>query len=252
MIKPIRKLVFTGIILTSISTAAQADVTEQFNKSFQVDEASALRLQNINGKVEIIGWNQSTIEVNATISADDQDDLELISIDTEQTGNTVSVETKYKEKRFNRSSSGEVEYKVYVPFQSSLSDISLVNGSLDVEKVYGKIHVELVNGSLKIDDAKSDLDAASVNGSLKISFADVNSVDRINLETVNGSVRLGLPSNVDADLSIDTMHGSINNDFGLKVDKRGFIGKELNGVIGNGQTDIDIESVNGSIKVLSN
>ncbi|WP_448566363.1 DUF4097 family beta strand repeat-containing protein [Thalassotalea ganghwensis] len=252
MLQPMRKLVCMGFILTSISTAAQADVSREFSKTFQVDDSSALRLQNINGKVAITGWDRSTIEVNATITADDEDDLALISVETEQTGDTVSVETKYKERRRNRGSSGEVEYKVYVPSQTNLSDIELVNGSLDVEKVFGKMKVELVNGSLTISDAKSDIDVASVNGSINVNWLETEKVSKVSLETVNGSIKLGLPSNVSADVSAETMHGSIKNDFGLQVEKRGFIGKELNGIIAGGQIDINIESVNGSVKILSN
>jgi DUF4097 and DUF4098 domain-containing protein YvlB len=71
----------------------------------------------------------------------------------------------------------------------------------------------------------------------------------VNMETVNGRVSIDLPENADADISADTLNGGINaSDFGLETEK-GFVGSDLNGKIGNGGARLNIDTVNGSIKI---
>ncbi len=70
----------------------------------------------------------------------------------------------------------------------------------------------------------------------------------IHLKTVNGSLRLGLPSSPNADVSVSTMNGGITTDFPLQVQGK-FIGKHIDGKLGNGGTHIDISNVNGSVHI---
>ena len=54
------------------------------------------------------------------------------------------------------------------------------------------------------------------------------------------------------DISADTLNGGINaRDFGLETDK-GFVGSDLNGSIGSGSARLNVDTVNGSIKIRSN
>ncbi len=64
-----------------------------------------------------------------------------------------------------------------------------------------------------------------------------------------GRVKLALPKNIGADVEVETMHGSIRNDFGLDVKKGTFIGRSLEGTIGDGRVRINIETVNGSVNI---
>jgi hypothetical protein len=46
------------------------------------------------------------------------------------------------------------------------------------------------------------------------------------------------------------MNGGINaDDFGLEVDEGGFVGKDLNGNIGSGEARVDLDTVNGGIRI---
>jgi DUF4097 and DUF4098 domain-containing protein YvlB len=66
---------------------------------------------------------------------------------------------------------------------------------------------------------------------------------------VNGKINLTLPGNADASVSVETVNGSINaDDFGLKVDK-GFVGKSLDGDLGNGSARITANTVNGGVRI---
>ena len=94
-------------------------------------------------------------------------------------------------------------------------------------------------------------DISSVNGSVNVSYqSSLKEVSNIDLETVNGSIKLFLPEGINADVNADTMHGGIKTSFGLTATKNSFSGRNLRGEIGSGGTKIDLESINGSIKVL--
>lgn len=249
------KKVFAGTFMTVLALSVQAKVIDKIEKSFNVDEHSQFSLENINGAVEIISWDQQVIKIQATIKAENQEDRERISIDMQQNSRGVIVETRYKKESswgFNNNQSGSVTYEVMVPSDVDLSSIELVNGSLIIENVHGEVNAELVNGSVKAVGLMSNSDITSVNGSIKVEYkAQAIDIKQVKIQTVNGSIKLYLPENVSASVDAETMHGSIKNDFGLSNDEESFMGKSLKGDIGSGDARVSLESVNGSIKILS-
>ena len=63
---------------------------------------------------------------------------------------------------------------------------------------------------------------------------------------------MNLPADADVQVSADTLNGGISaGDFGLEVEK-GFVGSDLNGSIGNGSARLNLDTVNGAIKIRSN
>lgn len=246
-------LITMGLAIT-MAAPAYADVKDVVEKSFSVNDNSTFTLSNINGEVEITSWQQEKIKVVATIKADDQESRDRISVKMKQHGEQVDVSTHY-EKAFNykNNNSGQVSYQVWLPASTNLSDIELVNGSLTIDGVQGEVEAELVNGSVVAKGLSQNSEISSVNGSIKAYYQSLdNKLDDIEIETVNGSIKLYLPEEVNAALDIETMHGSISTDFGLQAKKNSFVGRSLRDNIGNGGAKINLESVNGSIKVLKN
>ena len=71
----------------------------------------------------------------------------------------------------------------------------------------------------------------------------------VELNSVNGSVDLTIPSDSNADVEASTVSGSINNDFGLHVNNHRFVGHDLRGELGTGGTRIRLSNVNGRVEV---
>jgi len=249
------KFVTTSITILGLISTSYASVVDEVERSFDVDSTSSLRLENINGSVNISAWDKDVIKILAVIKADEQEDRDKISVEMTKSGRGVNVETHYKKQSSwgNHHSSGSVNYIIKVPAKAELSSIDLVNGSLIIEGVEGEIRADLVNGSIKANGLVSDSEFNSVNGSIKISYQKIGKdLNRIELDTVNGSIKLSLPEKISASVDVETMHGSIKNDFGLKADKNMFSGRSLKGDIGGGDIRINLESVNGSVKILKN
>lgn len=246
------KLASFAAMVTLMSLPVSAKVSEQVIKSFDVSSSPNFSLENINGEVDIEVWNQSEIQVEANLSAANQDELDRMSVHFDEISNGVAVETKYEKSRSfgNYNQSGKVNYTVKLPADTRLKHVELVNGSLSVDGVKARMVLDVVNGSINVEGAEGNSKIQSVNGSVKVAYATFPStLDSIELDSVNGSVKLTLPSDASAKIDVETMHGSIKNDFGLSVDKNTFIGKNLTGSIGNGDVDVSIETVNGSVKI---
>ena len=250
-----KQLMLASVLSLSTITAAYADVEETIEKSFDVNEQATLRLANINGAVDIQGWDKNEIKVIALISADNQEDLDRIKVEFDQNSQGVSVETEYeKQSSWGRNNhSGTVDYTVKVPFGASLEDIELVNGSLVINNVQGEIKADTVNGSINVKGLADDIELNSVNGSIKATYQQIDKpINDIELATVNGSIKLYMPHDLNATIDAETMHGSIKTEYGISSDKKMFTGRSLSGSVGNGDIAIHLESVNGSIKVLKN
>ncbi|PKI17047.1 DUF4097 family beta strand repeat-containing protein [Colwellia sp. 12G3] len=244
-------VMFTSFNLLSLQVSAQ--INEEIAQSFSVTSQSDFSLNNINGTVTIKSWSQRNIKVLANVSANTQESRDDVTINMTQDGQKVTVSTNYKENGYRQNiQSAKVDYQVWLPADSNLLDIELINGSLIIRDISGEVEAEVVNGSVKASGLSGDSRISSVNGSVDVVYTqEATSFNNIELETVNGSIKLYLPENINADITVDTMHGSIKTAYGLETKKNFFSGHNLRGKIGNGGSKINLESVNGSIKVLT-
>lgn len=248
------KSIAVSAFILGLSAQVQAKIVDKVEQSFNVGVDSSFRLENVNGAVNISAWDKDEINVLATVTAEDQRDRDRIVIDMKENSRGVSVETRYKEESsWGNHHSGKVEYEIKVPVSIRLSAIELVNGSLSIDGVHGAIKAELVNGSINVSGMASNGEFSSVNGSIKLDYDQLGKdFNRLEVETVNGSIKVYVPENLNASVDIETMHGSIKNDFGIAADKNSFVGHNLHGTIGSGDVKISMESVNGSVKLLKN
>ena len=243
---------FAFVIALLATGSLFASVTEEETFSYKLDDGGRFSLSNVNGSVVITGGGGDSVEIIAIKKADNQEDLDKIEIEISHSADEISVETELGEsdRWFSHgNNSGSVKYEVIVPVSTHLDSVETVNGSVNISGVSGKVIAESVNGDLEVSDLAGDVGLSTVNGSIEAEFSRLEDQQRVNMETVNGRVSIDLPENADADISADTLNGGINaSDFGLETEK-GFVGSDLNGKIGNGGARLNIDTVNGSIKI---
>lgn len=248
-----RSFVFAVALL--VSGSLFASVTEEETFSFPLDKGGRFSISNVNGSVSVTGGSGDTVEIVATKKADNQSDLEDIKIDITHSSTEISVETELGKSSgwFSRgNSSGQVKYEIIVPASTVLDSVDTVNGDVTISGVAGNVEAETVNGSLNVSGLAGDVNLSTVNGSIEAEFARLDGQQTVKAETVNGRVTINLPENADVRISADSLNGSINaSDFGIETEK-GFIGSDLNGAIGSGSARLNIDTVNGSIKIRKN
>ena len=74
---------------------------------------------------------------------------------------------------------------------------------------------------------------------------------RVDMEAINGDLRLDIIGGVNADFDIETFNGSINNDFGPEAEavSRYTPGKSLRFTEGDGGARVRIKTLNGTISL---
>lgn len=229
-----------------------AGVREEFHQTYPLAANGRIELDNINGAVHISVWDQNQVKLDAVKRAGDDERLKNIEIRVNARPDTISVETHYHDSdngwgRHTHNNPGWVEYTLTVPRSARLDEIKLINGSLDIDGVSGEVRASCINGTLNARSLGGRAKLETINGALKAEFEHLaNSVD---LSSVNGSVHLTLPSDAKASIEASTIHGGIDNDFGLHTNNHRWVGHDMRGELGGGGTEISLHNVNGSIDV---
>jgi DUF4097 and DUF4098 domain-containing protein YvlB len=209
-----------------------------------------VELSNINGDVHITAWDQNQVKVDAVKRADDKEGLAAMEIRVDSRPDSLSIETKYHQndnwsRRYNHRS--DVEYTVRVPRGARLDEIKLINGALDISGVNGEVRASCINGKLQASGLTSRAKLETINGPLEANFNQLQSP--IDLSSVNGPVRLTLPSDAKAQIEATTVHGGIDNNFGLRVNNHRWVGHDLRGELGSGGVEIRLRNVNGPVEI---
>ena len=122
-----------------------------------------------------------------------------------------------------------------------------VNGKVEAMGLNADVSLSTVNGSIKFSTTGSGR-ATTVNGSIEASLGRSNWSNGLDFSTVNGGITLDLPANLSAEVRAKTVNGEIITDFPLMVTGR--LGpRSLRGTIGNGGRQLELSTVNGSIKL---
>jgi len=242
-----------GVIIASTSLSAAADVTETETFSFEMADGGRINLENINGDVKITGGSGKTVEIIADKRADNAEDLARLKVEIKAEPDSIYIDTvheKSESRWFGSNNSGEVTYTLTVPAAANLDTISTVNGEVEIAGVSGTVNAESVNGGIYLENLTGDADLETTNGNIEAHFDRMQGSQHIDADTVNGRITLHIPENASARVSAETLNGSINaEDFGLEVDSGGFVGKDLNDTIGSGEARIDLDTVNGGIRI---
>ena len=235
--------------LTSNTAMAKSKVEQELKETHPLAPQGVVHIDNVNGKIEISAWDRPEIEILATKRANTQADLDAVKIEIDSKPDQVRIHTRYPSGKWkwNRGNSTEVNYVVKVPAQARLQSAENVNGQLDIRGVRGVVRATTVNGRLSADGLASDTQLESVNGTVEAVFEKLEGVKSISVKTVNGTVKVTLPGDANADVSAKTVNGSIRGAPPLVAKKQWPVGMDLKGQLGKGGTRIAAETVNGAI-----
>jgi len=236
-----------ALVTASVTLApdASAKAREDFEKVVPFSAGGQFSIKNDNGSITIKTWNEDSIRIEAEKTAKDQEGLKDIDIAVTGSGDSVSVETVHQ----RRNNRGSVSYTITLPVDVNV-DAETSNGSVNVKGVHGHLEVRSVNGSLKLEDIAGDIDARTTNGGILARYTEA-AEGRHSFHTTNGSVRIYLPAGAGGELDAQTVNGSITTDFPITVTRMSR--RHLKGSFGGGGgATYEIETVNGSVKILEN
>lgn len=234
--------------LALATTAASAKVTEKFAQTYPLEANGSIRLENVNGSVEIVAWDKAEVSLVAEKSAKNEEGLKRMSLKIESTPQRLFIKTEHEKKwKFWDNMNASVHYKLMVPAGVSLDKIQVVNSHIHVTGIKGSVNVEAVNGSIEAEGLAGPGEFETVNGPIKVSYASLAARPALSLDTVNGSCTLILPADAAFELDADTVNGRVSCDFPITLEKSGR--HELRGTVNGGGAKVEMESVNGGLSV---
>lgn len=241
-------------LIQTTYTSAAFDESEKFEQSYPLNANGRVSVSNINGSITIVAWDKNEVRLEATKFADTKEALAEIELDIQSTNDRFSVAVDYQRKshgdykQWGRKRR-EVQFRLSVPRTAVLNEIEAVNGSVTVSNFTNFTKISAVNGEVTATNLRGTANVSTVNGTVQCDFERLDSSSKINLSTVNGKVNLSLPSDINATVKADTLNGNIKSDFGLRIKKGEYVGRDLHGRIGSGEAQIKLDSLNGQLAI---
>ncbi len=216
---------------------------------------TSIHIENVNGRINVSNSGDTTgeIKIDAEIIADvkhDEQDkkIENVNIKIDSSGSEIKIETEINRSNsgmFRKNSNAEVNYDIKVPRNMKVYT-ETVNGTTTITRITGDVKAETVNGKVNVLNCQGKVDVDGVNGTV---LCNVDSVTAgININIVNGDVKIGGLKNIDADVNASTIHGRVKFK-NLTFNEVNSEKKSLSGTLGKGGSMVKVESTNGSISL---
>src|ERR1700719_1859991 len=238
---------FIAILAVALAPACLA-ITKEFNQTYPLQPGGSFELQNVNGTVDVQGWDRDAIEVHAVKTAKNREsDLDLVSIYVDATRGVVSVATRYPQ---NEGVEVAVEYTVRVPHCAHVEHLGTVNGTLRVSGIERVEDLRTVNGSIEVYEGGGSVHAHTTNGNVHLELSHVADKSGAIAETTNGSVVLAVPADTHADLETRCLNGNFFSELPVTFEST-LKPREMHGKLGRGGAPLRLHTVNGGIRLVA-
>ncbi|MGB6596583.1 MAG: DUF4097 family beta strand repeat-containing protein [Candidatus Acidiferrum sp.] len=248
MLRPgLRSAVLSILMLTAATAAPCFAESKDFHQIYPLQPGGSFELQNVNGPVEVQGWDRNEIEIDAIkIAKEKGSDLNRVSIEVDAKPNDVSVVTRYPQ---NEGVEVAVEYTVRVPHGARLEHIGTVNGTVKVAGVDSVEDLHTVNGNIEVYEGGGSVHARTTNGNVHLELSHFLGEKGMAAETTNGSVLLAVPQDTQANLEARSLNGNFYSELPFSQEAT-LLPREMRGKLGKGGAPIRLNTINGGIQIV--
>jgi hypothetical protein len=221
-----------GTVTMCSVNAGSKEYREHLRKEFSVSDnasSSTLFIYNISGSIKIEGGsgNQVTMDIDNTISAENDKDIETgkkeFKLGFSQKSDSIIAyiaepfdSRPHTRNRNNFDRDIEYEYNadftVKVPAGINIHISTVNNGIIEVNNVNGNLHVNNVNEEIRISNARGRTYAHTVNGDVTVTYLS-NPGDGSSYNTINGDIKVSYQPDLSADLQFRSMNGEFFTNF---------------------------------------
>lgn len=246
----------TAIGLILISAAWAQDQGREFHWSGKLAPEKLVEIKNVNGDIEAQGSNTDEVDVTAVKSGPRAEEVKIQVVPSSE---GVTICTIYPGASNGPCESGKgwhtnvhgdrakVHFTVRIPKNLRFAATS-VNGNVRAEDMGRFVSADTVNGSIEVStDAWAQAD--TVNGSIRARMGRADWNGTLKLDSVNGSVELQMPDDLNADVKFSSVNGNLTSDFPLTITGKMGPGHSASGKIGNGGRELVIDTVNGNVEL---
>jgi len=224
----------------------------EFHKVVPLMSGGTLSLENINGNIEIQGWEREEVDVYAEKMFHLPDRTKIFifprkdvapRIDFDKFENFVKIRTKDITRENEESA---VDYYIDVPHSINLKDIIAQRGDVKISDLYGDVYVDLTNGNIVIENFSGSLTASVMSGSVSASLYDLRDDDEIIITANEGDVTISLEENVRAHLVVSVPNGEVISEFEIEKPQDA---SKLDIQLGENGAHISLTALNGDVRI---
>ena len=264
--------------------------TEKITRELSFEKPSsdnALIIANINGPVDVVGYDgdKILIEVTKSIRAKTDSRLEQgkaeLQLGVMDRADTVILYVQDGCNQFTKSGHSRMQsrgwgyhaqfekdchivydytmsFTVKVPAALHVIANTINNGDVTVKDVDGVVKAGNINGSIRLENLKSPAEATTINGDVDVDYR-VNPDDACRFYSLNGDINASFQPELSADVSFESFNGSFYTNIAsleklpLKVQKSSHgdgIRYKIDGnryQAGRGGAHLDFETFNGNV-----
>lgn len=246
--------------------AAGQDNTQVFNIPLsRPGEPMTLEIGILSARIEVIGEDREDAQFEVTFAEGNRKivtpsgtrniSVGGYSLQIDEEDNTINLDTDWR--------ANKVLVTARIPREADLQLSTVNDGEIIISNVSGGMQLENVNGPITATGIGGSVIAETVNGDIDLSFTRINGDNAMALDSMNGNLNLGLPSDAAVQLHIDSSKGEIVSDFEVDVqpskptverkENRGGVEVRVESVIianiNGGGTVIRLKTLNGNIQI---
>ena len=200
-----------------------------------------------NGGLVVKGWSRDDVLVRAKIETAAPSDAEAQSLVPQVRFASGASQLKAEGPTQDNDHSWSVSYEVFVPHQTDINAVSK-NGGIHIQDVRGHIEFKASNGGVTLARLGGEVHGQTTNGGLHVELAgDHWDGKGMDVETINGGVKMSVPASYSAHLETATTNGGMDFDFPVTV--QGKLSKSMSLNLGSGGATIRVVTTNGGVKV---
>jgi len=254
-----KRLGLASAITAAVALAIPAAGAEQeFDWSGAVASGKSVEIKGINGGIEASGASGTEVTLRAVKKGKRSDPSEVKIEVVEHAGGVTICAVYPSSGQPNVCAPGEggrmqvkkndVSVRFVVRIPAGVHFVGrTVNGGISAKGLEAEAEAHTVNGGIDIE-ATSLAHAETVNGGISARIGRADWDGKLALQTVNGGIVVSLPGDAAANVKAATVNGDIETDFPLTV-KGKFGRRRIEGSIGGGGPVLEMETVNGAIKL---
>jgi len=218
-----------------------------WEKRFELPPGGHVSVVNVQGSVLVQGWDRAEVEATVAMrSAAPTDQLDDVQVAVEARSGGVAFHTLYPS---GLDTPIRVDYRLRVPRQVRLDELSTLQGDIVVHDVEGSVEAHNLHGDIEGINVAGSVVAHALTGNILISLRALPDRRRpFTLATINGNVDLLLPSQANADLELSTVAGNIVGDYPFQVSSTPG-DSTRRAQVGAGGVRVELRTVRGNICV---
>jgi hypothetical protein len=221
-----------------------------WEKSFELPPGSHVSVVNVHGSVLVQGWDRDEVEATVAMRSEAAtDQLDDVQVAVEARSHAVSFHTLYPA---GLDTPIRVDYRLRVPRQVWLDELSTLDGEIVIHDVAGSIQARNLHGDIAGINVSGSVVAHALTGNIMMSLRSLpERHEPFTLATINGNVDLVLPAQANANLELSTVAGNIAGEYPYRVSS--VPGDSTrHAVVGAGGVRMELTTVRGNIRVGQN